>query len=103
MGYLYYDGQGLGAEEVVASKVLRVTLPWAEAQARFAPEGQHLPEFERRMRVTVRAYQWTLMDGQRSDLPFLLFEIWGRPQAIVEAVLEVSARGRHTMAEMLVP
>lgn len=48
--------------------------------------------------VSIRAYQWCQMDGGTSDLPFLLFEIWGRPQAVVEAI-DVLARRRKDEAE----
>ena len=40
------------------------------------------------------------MDGLGSDLPFLLFEVWGRPQAVVEAI-DVLARRRKDEAETL--
>eukprot|EP00435_Cladocopium_sp_Y103_P032430 s1165_g8.t1 len=78
---LYFDGHGLGAEECMARKVLRVTLAWKQAQDLFGADGQGLAEFEAKMQVSIRAYQWCQMDGTNSDLPFLLFEIWGRPQA----------------------
>lgn len=89
--YLYYDGQGLGAEECVGRKVVRLMLPVEAAHASFGEEGDKLPEFEQEHRVTVRAYQWVKVDGFPSDLPFLLFEIWGRPQAVVEAVLHAAS------------
>jgi len=84
--YLYHDGEGLGAEECVARKVLRVTLPLKDAQEAFGEAGDKLPEFESTMNVTIRAYQWVQVDGSPSDLPFLLFEVWGRAQAVVEAL-----------------
>lgn len=83
---LYHDGEGLGADECVARKVLRVTLPWKDAQEAFGEGGDKLPEFEARFNVTIRAYQWVQVDGSPSDLPFLLFEVWGRAQAVVEAI-----------------
>lgn len=83
---LYFDGHGLGAEECMARKVLRVTLAWKQAQDLFGADGQGLAEFEAKMQVSIRAYQWCQMDGTNSDLPFLLFEIWGRPQAVVETI-----------------
>lgn len=101
--FLYHDGQGLGAEECIARKVLRLTLPWAAAQSSFGMDGEELPAFEGQWHVTVRAYQWMLADGSNSGLPFLLFEVWGRPQAIVEAVLELTRKGNRCNAEMLVP
>lgn len=103
--YLYYDGQGLGAEECVARKVLRLTLPRTKAGGAFGNEGEGIPEFEKRIHVTMRAYQWVLVDGNQSDLPFMLFEVWGRPQAIVDAVLELTSNevATHCSAEMLVP
>ncbi|CAE7687544.1 Eif4e1b [Symbiodinium microadriaticum] len=84
--FLYYDGQGLGAEECTARKVLRVTLSWKQAQAMFGETGERLADFEQKSQVTIRAYQWCQPDGGSSDLPFLLFEIWGRPQAVVDAI-----------------
>merc|ERR1719329_863424 len=101
--YIYHDGQGLGAEDCVARKVLRLTLPWATAQEAFGQEGDRLPEFEQRMHVTMRAYTWMLMDGSPRELPFLLFEVWGRPQAIVSAVLEITTKGKTADCDMLVP
>lgn len=101
--FLYHDGQGLGAEECIARKVLRLTLPWNAAQSTFGQDGENLPAFEGQWHVTVRAYQWMLADGSNSGLPFLLFEVWGRPQAIVEAVLEITRKGNRCQAEMLVP
>jgi len=102
--HLYYDGQGLGAQECVARKVLRLTVPWEASQKMFGSEGEQLPEFEKKYQVTMRAYQWMLIDGSPSDLPFLLCEIWGRPQNIIRAVLEVTAEeGGVIAAKMLVP
>jgi len=101
--YLYYDGQGLGAEECAARKVLRLTLPWTNAQAAFGEQGERIPEFEKTFRVTMRAYQWMLLDGSTGDLKFLLFEVWGRPQAIIEAVIAATLSGTHCSLELLVP
>lgn len=101
--HLYYDGQGLGAEDCIARKVLRMTLPWPSAQAAFGPDGERLQEFERRLQVTMRGYQWMRIDGSPGNLPFILFEVWGRPQTITRAVLEVSAENSEHVAKMLVP
>eukprot|EP00425_Heterocapsa_triquetra_P009082 CAMPEP_0195148124 /NCGR_PEP_ID=MMETSP0448-20130528/174653_1 /TAXON_ID=66468 /ORGANISM="Heterocapsa triquestra, Strain CCMP 448" /LENGTH=176 /DNA_ID=CAMNT_0040186729 /DNA_START=8 /DNA_END=535 /DNA_ORIENTATION=+ len=101
--HLYFDGEGLGAEECVARKVLRLTLPWMTAQKNFGEDGERLPDFEKKIGVTMRAYQWMYVDGSQSPLPFILFEVWGRPNAIVQAVLEVTAAGVVSEAEMLVP
>eukprot|EP00747_Dinoflagellata_sp_TGD_P184233 gnl/TRDRNA2_/TRDRNA2_39680_c0_seq1.p1 gnl/TRDRNA2_/TRDRNA2_39680_c0~~gnl/TRDRNA2_/TRDRNA2_39680_c0_seq1.p1 ORF type:complete len:227 (+),score=36.64 gnl/TRDRNA2_/TRDRNA2_39680_c0_seq1:70-750(+) len=102
--FLYHDGQGLGCDECIARKVLRLTLAWEPSQAIFGQEGDLLPEFEERMHVTMRAYQWMLRDGSASGLPFLLLEVWGRPQNIVEAVLEIAKKDAEGyQAEMLVP
>jgi len=101
--YLYYDGEGLGAEDCVARKVLRLTLPWGSAQTLFGEEGEKLPDFEQKMNVTMRAYQWIHDDGSQSELPFLLLEVWGRTQAIIEAVLEITKKNSRNHAEMLVP
>jgi len=101
--HLYYDGQGLGAEDCEARKVLRLTLGWDVAQAAFGECGERMPEFEQRFRVTMRAYQWVLVDGTQGALPFLLLEVWGRPQPIVEAVLEVTFNGSHCSLDVLVP
>jgi len=117
--HLYYDGQGLGAEDCEARKVLRLTLSWDDARSTFGEEGEQIPEFEQRFRVTMRAYQWEPLDDGalqetwepghlvEAGLPFLLFEVWGRPLAIVEAVLEAasfsSGSQRHCGMELLVP
>eukprot|EP00445_Apocalathium_hangoei_P033969 CAMPEP_0203963650 /NCGR_PEP_ID=MMETSP0359-20131031/93556_1 /ASSEMBLY_ACC=CAM_ASM_000338 /TAXON_ID=268821 /ORGANISM="Scrippsiella Hangoei, Strain SHTV-5" /LENGTH=225 /DNA_ID=CAMNT_0050899607 /DNA_START=45 /DNA_END=722 /DNA_ORIENTATION=+ len=101
--HLYFDGQGLGAEECVARKVLRLTLPWELAQSAFGENGENLPELEVRHQVSVRAYQWKLMDGSPGGLPFVLLEVWGRPQAIVRAVVEATGKDLHASASMLVP
>jgi len=101
--FLYHDGQGLGAEECVPRKVLRLTLPWAGARVLFGEEGEKLAEFEKKMKVTMRAYQWMPSDGSNSELPFMLSEVWGRPQAIVDAILELCQDGTRCAAEILVP
>lgn len=102
--FLYHDGQGLGAEDCVARKVLRLTLAQNGAQAVFGVEGDRIPEFEAKLGVTLRAYQWMLNDGGSGELNFLLFEVWGRPQNIVEAVLEATKKKDQRYAsEMLVP
>mmetsp|Transcript_37593 Transcript_37593/g.70099 ORF Transcript_37593/g.70099 Transcript_37593/m.70099 type:complete len:234 (-) Transcript_37593:210-911(-) len=90
--FLYYDGQGLGAEECTSRKVLRVTLAWKQAEEMFGAGGEHLADLEQKMQVTIRAYQWCQPDGSGSDLPFLLFEIWGRPQAVVDTVDVLATR-----------
>ncbi|CAE8624850.1 unnamed protein product [Polarella glacialis] len=97
--YLYHDGQGLGAEECMPRKVVRVKLPWQAAQESFGENGENLPQFEQMMNVTVRAYQWVQVDGNKSGLPFLLFEIWGRPQAVVEAVAKATEKAEKENAE----
>eukprot|EP00933_Yihiella_yeosuensis_P065628 TRINITY_DN69561_c0_g1_i1.p1 TRINITY_DN69561_c0_g1~~TRINITY_DN69561_c0_g1_i1.p1 ORF type:complete len:232 (+),score=54.56 TRINITY_DN69561_c0_g1_i1:87-782(+) len=88
--YLYYDGEGLGAEECVARKVVRVMLPWEAAKKSFGEQGEKLQDFEQFHCVSVRAYEWVQVDGSTSDLPFVLFEVWGRPQAVVEAVVKAT-------------
>ncbi|CAJ1392427.1 unnamed protein product [Effrenium voratum] len=90
--FLYHDGQGLGAEECMPRKVLRVTLAWKQAQELFGEDGDGLADFESTMQVSIRAYQWCQMDGALSDLPFLLFEIWGRAPAVVETINALSLR-----------
>lgn len=101
--HLYYDGQGLGAEDCVTRKVLRLTIPWETAQQVFGEAGERIPEFERRFQVTMRAYQWVLIDGSASGLPFILFEVWGSPRSIVPAVIAITSDGEKCIAQMLVP
>mmetsp|Transcript_36740 Transcript_36740/g.84582 ORF Transcript_36740/g.84582 Transcript_36740/m.84582 type:complete len:227 (-) Transcript_36740:47-727(-) len=101
--HLYHDGQGLGAEECVSRKVLRLTLPWTSALDLFGENGDTLPDFEASMNVTMRAYQWMLMDGAPSQLPFLLFEVWGRPKQVVEAVVKMSTKDGSIEPSLLVP
>lgn len=110
--HLYWEEQsgwrqsGLGAEDCVARKVLRLTVPWETARDKFGQDGDDIPFFEEKLKVSVRAYEWMSVDGSKSDLPFVLFELWGRPKAISAAVLELSeqssAKGEHA-ADMLVP
>lgn len=109
--HLYYEEKsgyrqsGLGAEDCVARKVLRLTVPWERAREAFGADGDEIPSFEERLRVSVRAYEWMNLDGSKSDLAFVLFELWGRPNAISAAVLKLSElpeEGTHS-ADMLVP
>eukprot|EP00403_Amphidinium_massartii_P027973 CAMPEP_0178395948 /NCGR_PEP_ID=MMETSP0689_2-20121128/13479_1 /TAXON_ID=160604 /ORGANISM="Amphidinium massartii, Strain CS-259" /LENGTH=109 /DNA_ID=CAMNT_0020016613 /DNA_START=435 /DNA_END=764 /DNA_ORIENTATION=- len=51
----------------------------------------------------MRAYQWMLIDGSTSQLPFLLFEVWGRPKQVVEAVLKMATQEGTVEPTMLVP
>jgi hypothetical protein len=101
--HLYFDGDGLGAEECYARKVLRLTVPRVKARLTFGDEGERLPDFEQVWQVTVRAYEWVLVDGSHSDMEFLLFEIWGRPQALVDAIVELSKDERRFNPRLLVP
>eukprot|EP00928_Gymnodinium_smaydae_P017571 TRINITY_DN16719_c0_g3_i1.p1 TRINITY_DN16719_c0_g3~~TRINITY_DN16719_c0_g3_i1.p1 ORF type:complete len:250 (-),score=31.47 TRINITY_DN16719_c0_g3_i1:123-815(-) len=102
--HVYHDGEGLGAEECFARKVLRLTLPRRTAYECFGASGERLAEFERTWGVAVRAYEWCLPDGSQSDLGFLLFEVWGRPEVLVSAALELSTReDRKCRPRVLVP
>eukprot|EP00929_Paragymnodinium_shiwhaense_P002247 TRINITY_DN10244_c0_g1_i1.p1 TRINITY_DN10244_c0_g1~~TRINITY_DN10244_c0_g1_i1.p1 ORF type:complete len:248 (+),score=30.72 TRINITY_DN10244_c0_g1_i1:87-830(+) len=101
--HLYSDGQGLGAEECYARKVLRLTLPWSAAKAVFGEGGEFLPDFDRRANVTTKAYEWMFVDGSASDMAFLLLEVWGHPQNVIAAVLEICKKDRRLVANMLVP
>mmetsp|Transcript_2341 Transcript_2341/g.6757 ORF Transcript_2341/g.6757 Transcript_2341/m.6757 type:complete len:230 (-) Transcript_2341:178-867(-) len=103
---LYHDGEGLGAQNCVARKVIRLTLPWADAQEMFGEEGEWFPDFETQMGVTVRAYEWVRIDGSSSDLPFIFIEVWGRPDSVIEAVLTCTGsttRSSDWNCELLVP
>merc|ERR1719469_1249940 len=51
----------------------------------------------------MRAYEWRQLDGAASELPFVLCELWGRPQHIIRAVLEVTTKDAISEAKMLVP
>eukprot|EP00927_Polykrikos_kofoidii_P054576 TRINITY_DN48986_c0_g1_i1.p1 TRINITY_DN48986_c0_g1~~TRINITY_DN48986_c0_g1_i1.p1 ORF type:complete len:227 (-),score=42.52 TRINITY_DN48986_c0_g1_i1:220-900(-) len=102
--HLYFDGDDLGADECYARKVLRLVLPWESAQAIFGESGEWLVDFDNRRGVSSKAFQWVLADGSESELPFLLLEVWGHPQRVIEAVLEVSKqRGKRWVSNVLVP
>lgn len=101
--HLYMDGGGLGAERCVALKVLRLTLPCGMAKVAFGSDGEGVAEFERTWNVTVRSYEWMHLDGSQSEMDFLLFEVWGRRQALVDAVTELSKRERKCLPRLLVP
>lgn len=87
--YLYKDGTGLGAEECLVRKVVRMTLPHDAAAKSLGEQGVGIQSLEDKTNTSMRVYQWMLADGSDSGLPFLLVEVWGRPQAIVDCVTQI--------------
>merc|ERR1719436_192510 len=92
--FVYEDDNGLGAEECRQRSVLRMTLPHAEAKqilkdspqwSEFLSDSEHYPSFEREHGVLLRKYAW--------PLPFVLLELWGRPETLPEAALALANKG----------
>jgi len=92
--YPYADGDGLGADECRPRAVLRLTLPHSEANkivkdksqwSEYLTASDYYPSFEQEHGVLLRKYQW--------PLPFALFELWGHPDELANAVVALVAKG----------
>lgn len=99
---VYEDEDGLGAEECRQRKVLRMTLPHKEARqmlkdspqwSEYLTDSEHYPTFEREHGVLLRKYAW--------PLPFVLVELWGHGEALVEAALALAVQGGEGESERL--
>lgn len=89
-------------------KVVRMILPHDAAVKALGEEGVGIQALEDRTNTSMRVYQWMLADGSDSGLPFLLVELWGRAQAIVDCVVEIGksqedAAAKEYEVQMLVP
>lgn len=90
---VYEDSDGLGAEDIKARSVIRLTLGHAQARAtlkdspqwsEYLSDSEYYPTFEREHGVLLRKYAW--------PLPFVLVELWGRAEALPEAALALAGK-----------
>jgi len=89
--FIYSDADGLGAEECRPRLALRLTLPHGEAGRKlkdnprwseYLTDSEYYPTYEREHGVLLRKYSW--------PLPFAVLELWGHPDALVEAAIRLS-------------
>jgi len=104
--FLYVDADGLGAQECRARSVLRLTLPYGEANRRlkgspqwseYLSDSEHYPAFERDHGVLLRKYNW--------QLAFAVLELWGHPDELATSAmaLAVPDEGDYCDVRLLVP
>jgi len=87
---LYLDDQGLGAEEVCSRQVVRLTIPSEDIKKMFGDDGELVIDFEDKYTVTLRIFNWVLLDGAEGNLGFFLVEVWGKHACILDAVLDIA-------------
>lgn len=99
--YVYADDDGLGAEECRPRSVLRLTLPHSEANkmlkqssqwSEYLTDSEYYPTFEREHGVLLRKYAW--------PMPFALLELWGHPQELATAAVQLVAKDGEEQCHM---